>query len=223
MAMPRKIDAGARRGDVVEALFRVAVREGLPRVSLRTVAAEAQLNIGSLRHYFSTQQELMELAMRAMIDRVQARVAERAEHLRLHPAQTVEERLRWAQDVLSELLPVDGTRRAEVMIFLDFVVFARTKPEFRGLAVEVATRTRKFVHRVLVHLGEHGTLRDGLDLDIETERLTSLLDGLSLNAVLYPELLPARRCLSTLRAQLDALAATPEHATRHRASRAGRE
>lgn len=39
------------------------------------------------------------------------------------------------------------------------------------------------MYRVLTRLDESGTLRPGRDIDIETERLTSLLDGLCLNAV----------------------------------------
>lgn len=76
---------------------------------------------------------------------------------------------------------------------------------------------------MLTHLVEHGALRDDLDLDIATESLTALLDGLSLNAALYPELLPARCCLSTVGAQLGTLAATSDRATARRVSQAGRE
>ncbi|MEI5134937.1 TetR family transcriptional regulator [Streptomyces libani] len=59
--MPKQVDREARRREVVDALFRVAVRDGLQRASLRAVADEARLNIGSVRHYFAGQEELMPL------------------------------------------------------------------------------------------------------------------------------------------------------------------
>ena len=45
------------------------------RASVRNVAQEAGLSMGSLRHYFSTQSELLCFAMQLVGDRAQARVA----------------------------------------------------------------------------------------------------------------------------------------------------
>jgi DNA-binding transcriptional regulator YbjK len=195
--MPRKVDAAARRQDVVEALFRVAVRDGLGRVSLRTVADEARLNIGSLRHYFDSQPELMRFAMRAMLDRVAERVRARLEEL---PATAPRpDRVTQAVGLLSELLPVDAARRGEVTVFLDFLALARTHPELSDLAAEAATGTRGAARRILGYL-------TGADPDpIEVERLTSLLDGLGINAVLHPGLVPPATAEAVLRAHLTAL------------------
>ncbi|MGH3548110.1 MAG: hypothetical protein ACRDQU_08350 [Pseudonocardiaceae bacterium] len=43
------------------------VRSGLQQASLRAVADEATLNLGSVRHYFDNQQELMRFAMQSML------------------------------------------------------------------------------------------------------------------------------------------------------------
>ena len=174
------MDAEARRHAVVEALFRVAVREGLARVSLRTVADEAQLNIGSLRHYFDSQPELMRFAMRAMLDRVAARVQVRLD--RLDPARSAAQRIRDAVALLAELLPLDDARRDEVTVFVDFAALSRTSPDLRDLATEAATGTRGAAREVLAHVT--GTEPS----TVEVERLTSLVDGLGLNAVVHPGL-----------------------------------
>ncbi|MER6309722.1 TetR/AcrR family transcriptional regulator [Streptomyces sp. NPDC001657] len=204
--MPKVVDPDARRREVVDALFRVVVRDGLQRTSLRAVADEAALNIGSLRHYFASQQELMDFAMQSMLDGLTDRLLRHVEHigdLSRHPPA---ERLRLAAGLLAELLPLDERRRAEVTVFLDFNAAARTNPAFKDLSDQAAAGARRLVRRVLTRLDESGTLRPGRDLDIETERLTALLDGLGLGAVRNPDVLSPQICTAVLAAHLGGLA-----------------
>ncbi|MFJ8748467.1 TetR/AcrR family transcriptional regulator [Streptomyces sp. NPDC102441] len=196
--MPKYVDPVARRRHVVDALFRVVAREGLHRASLRTVADEAQLNIGSLRHYFASQHDLMRFAMQSMLDRVGSRLLEHVERIGDLGGYPRPEQLQLAAGLLSELLPLDGHRRAEVAVFLDFNTAARTNPAFADLSSQAANGTRTLTHRVLTRLDAADTLRPGLDLDLESERLTALLDGLGLSAVLHPEILSPRACADVL-------------------------
>jgi DNA-binding transcriptional regulator YbjK len=181
--MPKVVDRDARRHHVVEALFRVVVRDGLQRASLRVVADEAALNIGSVRHYFADQQDLMRFAMTSMMERVSARIIARISQLGDVQSRSREEQIAIAVDILSELLPLDQERRTEATVFLDFVTAARTNPAFADLAHKSADGTRRLIHRVLARLSPEGRL------DLETERLAALIDGLSLNGVLQPQLL----------------------------------
>ncbi|MEU4206006.1 TetR family transcriptional regulator C-terminal domain-containing protein [Streptomyces sp. NPDC026294] len=203
--MPRHVDPEARRRLVVDALFRVVVRDGLQRASLRAVADEARLNIGSLRHYFDSQQDLMRFAMQSMLDRVERRLLEHVERigdLGRHPRP---EQLRLTAGFLAELLPLDERRRAEVTVFLDFNTAARTDPAFGDLSRRTAEGTSNLVRRVLTRLVATESLRPGLDIGIETERLTALLDGLGLRAVLHPASLSPRTCADVLAAHLGEL------------------
>ncbi|KAA9381591.1 TetR/AcrR family transcriptional regulator [Microbispora cellulosiformans] len=204
--MPKQVDPVARRNDVVDALFRVVLREGLQRASLRAVADEADLNIGSLRHYFANQQELMRFAMQAMLDRVSDRLLRRIDDLGDVDALPSAQRRRLPMDLLSELLPLDETRRAEVAVFIDFVTAARTHPAIDvELSHKSAAGTRALVRRILIRMREMGALRPELRIDTETERLSSLLDGLSLNTVLHPGVLSPQGCVEVLQAHLDEL------------------
>ncbi|MEV0234014.1 TetR/AcrR family transcriptional regulator [Nonomuraea sp. NPDC050786] len=205
--MPKIVDPVERRREVVDALFRVVVRDGLQRASLRTVAAEARLNIGSLRHYFATQEELMRFAMTSMIERVAERLRAAVEEAGDLAVLSTRERLELSARLLGELLPLDERRRAEVAVFLDFAAASRTDPALRDLASQVAVGTRGFVGRVLERLEAGGALRPGLRLDVETERLSALVDGLAMNAVLHPELVSGGHCLEVVRTHLGALAA----------------
>lgn len=195
--MPRKVDADARRQEVVAALYRVAVRDGLARVSLRTVADEARLNIGSLRHYFDSQPELMRFAMRTMLDRVAERVRVRLDAL--DDAASRRARVDAAVALLAELLPMDEARRDEVTVFLDFAALARTRPELYDLAAEAAAGTRGAARRVLASVT--GARPDAAAVEL----LTSLVDGLGINAVLHPDLVTPARAEKVLRGHLTAL------------------
>ncbi|NKQ58176.1 TetR family transcriptional regulator [Amycolatopsis sp. K13G38] len=196
--MPKIVDPESRRAEVADALFRLAEREGLHRVSLRTVAAEAGLNVGSVRHYFDSQAELMRFAMRSMIDRVSARLERRVEALG-DPARLPRgTRRRHAAELLCELLPLDRDRRAEATVFLEFVTAARTDPALADLAREAAEGTRALVRRVL----EPSEVDD---LELEVRRLTALLDGLSFDGVLHPDSLTPRQAEAVVLAHLEGL------------------
>lgn len=204
--MPRYVDPVARRTAVIDALFRVTERDGLHSASLRTVAEEAGLSIGSVRHYFASHHDLMTFAMRSMLDRLGTRLRARLDELgdlrHLSPA----ERLSAATGLLAELLPLDDRRRGEVAVFLDFMVASRTETSFQEPAHEAFTGERAFLRLLLERLRDTGTLRRDLDLTLETERLAALLDGLSLTTVLRPSLSRPENHVALLEAHLRALA-----------------
>lgn len=193
--MPKIVDPESRRAEVADALFRLAAREGLHRVSLRTVAAEAELNVGSVRHYFDNQAELMRFAMRSMIDRVAARIRQRADELVAATGLSASERRERVVGLLGELLPLDEKRRAEVTVFVEFVTAARTDPALTDLAREAAEGTRALVRQVLQR-------SEVDDLELEVRRLIALLDGLSFDGVLHPETLTPRQIEAVVRAHL---------------------
>ena len=72
--MPKIVDHEARRKELAEAAWRVIRREGLEGASVRNVAKEAGMSLGSLRHYFATQSELLAFSMRMVGERVKERI-----------------------------------------------------------------------------------------------------------------------------------------------------
>ncbi|NKS98836.1 TetR family transcriptional regulator [Rhodococcus hoagii] len=51
-----------RKARLAEAVWRIIAERGISAVSVRTVAAEAGMAVGSLRNLFSTQAELLEFS-----------------------------------------------------------------------------------------------------------------------------------------------------------------
>ncbi|ERK69927.1 transcriptional regulator, TetR family, partial [Leifsonia aquatica ATCC 14665] len=119
--MPRTIDRDARKAQLAEAVWRVIVERGIGAVSVRTVAAEAGVAVGSLRHIFPTRTELLEFSAELMVDRATARIL----------ALPVGDPREHALDVLRQLLPLTPDSRAELEVNIALIAEA---PALPGLA-----------------------------------------------------------------------------------------
>jgi AcrR family transcriptional regulator len=205
--VPRVVDAEVRRRAVVDAVFRVVRRDGVEQASLRNVAEEAGLAIGSVRHYFDSHEELLVFALRELEDRVERRVMAGAE--RIFAATSSAERRPLVGELLGELLPLDADRHDESVIWLAFVTAARTRPALQPSARRLHEGVRMVVGKVLAGAARLGALPSTLDLDVETERMAALLDGLAVNAVLQPDLTTPGIMRAVLGNHLDSLAGVP--------------
>jgi AcrR family transcriptional regulator len=191
--MPKLVDRERRREELASALWRLVVRDGIEAASLRRVASEAGWSVGSLRHYFVTQSELLAFAMELVVQRVTDRVA--AHRPSSDPRET-------AERLLHEILPLDPERHAEMQVWLAFTARSLVEPGLREL-------------RDRAHLGLRGLCATAVELlgapdcEREAERVHALIDGLALHAVLDPATTTPARQMVLLGAQLDALAAHP--------------
>ncbi|MEV0490573.1 TetR/AcrR family transcriptional regulator [Streptomyces atratus] len=171
--MPKVVDPRIRRRELAEAVWRVVRRDGLEHASVRNVAREAGLSMGSLRHYFASQSELMTFALRMVIDGIEQRVA--ALPSDGDPRQR-------AARVLAELLPLDDQRRAENEVWLAFTARAMTDPELRALRDEGYDMLRAGCRGLVA-----GLIGPGRDPEREAARLHALLDGLAVHAAMRPD------------------------------------
>ncbi|MHB1431874.1 MAG: TetR family transcriptional regulator C-terminal domain-containing protein, partial [Streptosporangiaceae bacterium] len=65
------------------------------------------------------------------------------------------------------------------------------------------------LRRLLADAASHGEVRADLDIEAATHRLVALIDGLSVEAVLYPARVPADRQLALLNELVDSFSAAP--------------
>ncbi|MFI7131965.1 TetR/AcrR family transcriptional regulator [Nonomuraea sp. NPDC050153] len=127
--MPRLVDHDRRRAELAEAAIRVILREGLPGVTVRGVAAEAGWSTGSLRHYFGNQYELQAYVVRATTDTLRGRVLPRVQRPRAHGS-VVEQ----IATIVEEMLPLDAERREEYALWSAIVEWERQHPSEGGSA-----------------------------------------------------------------------------------------
>lgn len=194
--MPRVVDADARRTDLAEAVWRVIARDGLEGASVRRVAQEAGLSTGSLRHYFTSQSELLSFAL----ERVGERLDERIHALEPRPDQR-----RHVQAVVEEMLPLDAERRAECEVWLAFTARAVVDPSLAGLRAAIDLRLREAFTLMIGRLADAGLLRPGLGRATEAERLYALVDGLIVHALLSPRPADERWVADVVAAHLEDL------------------
>src|SRR5690625_1138974 len=125
--MPKIVDPEQRRRHIVAAVFRVIARDGAGRASLRSIAAEADLAIGSVRHYCGSQQEIREMAIEELTRGFEARFRAHLEDLDNVRTGALSRRVLLTR-VLEEFLPLDATRRDEAAVWLEFwTAAARTR------------------------------------------------------------------------------------------------
>lgn len=200
--MPKIVDAEARRQDVVEAVLRIIAGDGLERASLREVADEAGLAVGSVRHYFAGSEELLSFSFAVVVDRIVARLE--ASLPAVHGA--VPGSLGHREAVLTLLcgiLPLDGQRALEACAWMAFKNAARVRP---FLAVEADRSHREvavIVGRVVSALMPKDEPQESLVL--EAERLLATLDGLCMHALLQPGWMTREMCVEVLERHLDGM------------------
>lgn len=192
-AMPKVVDPHLRRVRLAEAVWRVIRREGLEGASVRAIARESELSMGSVRHYFATQSDMRIFAMQLVMDRIQARVD------RVSSRRTPR---RQAEAILHELLPLDTDRQAENEVWLAFTARALVDPSLQPLRDEGYDALRGICGRCVRLLITDGTRRE---VELETDALFALLDGLAVHAAMRPDHTDHQRLRRVLARHLDRL------------------
>lgn len=210
--VPKQVDAEVRRQEVVEAVLRIVATDGLERASLREVAAEAGLAVGSVRHYFATSEELLVFSFATVVDRITGRLDDAGKEVLELPPGSHDHRAA-VLTLLCQFLPLDEERALDCCAWLAFKNAARIKP----FLAPVADRSHRAVAAAVGELVMDliaGPDRDspaaskGVDdndrqaLVTEAERLLATLEGLGMHALLQPEWMTAQMCLDVLESHL---------------------
>lgn len=197
------MDAAARRQEIVDAVCRIIASDGLERASLREVADEAGLAVGSVRHYFASSEDLLAFSFATVVDRIVARLG--GAYAGVSGSSPGSEEQRSAVlTLLGEFLPLDEQRALDACAWLAFKNAARIRP---FLAAE-ADRSHRAVAAVVGQLITSLVEDDGDNqqrLVTEAERLLATLDGLTMHALLQPEWMTLEMCRDVLESHLAGL------------------
>lgn len=199
--MPKVVDHHARRAELAEAMWRVVYRDGAAAATVRSIAAEAGWSPSALRHYFTTQTELLAFAM----EHVMARATDRFRTGGwTGPPRTV------IQAMVEELLPLDQQRSREAEVWMLLAARAPADPVARTRIAAADDGIRRVISLAIAGLADTGLMAADRDATTEAARLHALVDGLALHALLRPDLMPPERIRAILAHHLDELA-TPSH------------
>ncbi|MEV7637404.1 TetR family transcriptional regulator C-terminal domain-containing protein [Pseudarthrobacter enclensis] len=199
--MPKIVDPDARRREVVDAVLRIIAVDGLERASLREVADEAGLAVGSVRHYFAGSEELLTFTFASVVDRIAARMEDSLPAVEAAAPGSPARRAA-VLTLLGGVLPLDEERAVEACAWMAFRNAARIRPFLSAEADRSHRQVAAAAGRVVAALMP-GEPQETLVL--EAERLLATLDGLCMHALLQPAWMTADMCTGVLERHLDGL------------------
>lgn len=172
---------------IAQAMWRVIARDGLAATSARTVAAEGGWSLGAVRHYFTSQDQLLLFAVTAMVDGITARIQTTLTERKPGPAR--------CQAVVEQLLPLDEERAGEVRVWLAVLIRAHVDSTFDELRIAGWHGSLHICRLVITELAGQPPPSDLTQpLPERFERhvasLHTWIDGLTLQSATVPEFLP---------------------------------
>ncbi|MBO3743030.1 TetR/AcrR family transcriptional regulator [Actinoplanes flavus] len=170
--MPKQVDHEQRRRLLAEAVFAVIGTRGFEAVSLRDVAVQAGVSMGTVQYYFPTKHQMLLFALGHMRQRVLTRMQATLAAL---DSPTRRDVIRAATAVM---LPVDEPGREEACVNIAFFSAATVTPEYAQQLRDGYERILTVSTANLREAARLGELRDGIDPDREAPALYFLTQGL---------------------------------------------
>lgn len=198
--MPKIVDHDARREELLAAVSEVIVRDGLDRVTVRSIAKETGWSSGVLAHYFADKDDMITSALLLAHERIRTRWESKLGGLRGMAA---------LRELVLDNLPLDDERERETRLLINY--WSGSLPRVDD--VTAGEHSWRRGPRLLDQLAEHvaEAQADGTAADTEAsgdiaERLLCLIDGMSLHALLDPKRVTRERQLALATQELDRLA-----------------
>ena len=137
-----------RRTEILEATLRLLAREGAAPLTMRAVAAEANVPLTATTYYFESKDELILEAWRLHAEREAARVSRATEAIasRLSPPEVADRMARFVQDGL-------GPARESLLAEFELLVQAARQPELEELTRVWHQAIREQVREILAAAG----------------------------------------------------------------------
>lgn len=173
--MPRRIDIDLRKAQLAEAVWGIIRERGIGAVSVRSVADEAGIAVGSLRHVFPTRTELLSFSAELMVHRATERIL---------AAPRTGDPAKDAVSLLSHLLPLEPDSRAELEVNIALIAEAPATPELIPIRDQAAQAIYGLCSRLVAALVPDA---DEARRAWEARRLHALVDGLALHILAEPD------------------------------------
>ncbi|MFB8032285.1 TetR/AcrR family transcriptional regulator [Streptomyces sp. NPDC056004] len=204
--MPKHVDHEERRGQIAEALVRVAGRRGLHAVGMRDVAAEAGVSLRLVQYYFGTKEKLLLYGLQHLTDRFTARVG-----ARLQAGGTAPGPRATAEALLLTSLPTDEEGRTFHLLYSSYAILSVTD---EALAAQPFIANPDAAEDALTGLlrqaQETGLADPGVDARTEAIGLLAMAAGMGTSILVGQR--PAESAAEVLRHHLDRIFTPPTSA-----------
>lgn len=165
------------RTTILEATITVIAQLGYTDLSIRNVAAEANVAIGAVQYHFRTKEHLLIGAQEMIVARQMERIRN------LPPSANPVEVIRHG---LTEILPVDAKREAESRVWIALATAAQRDSSIAELQRQHITLSQQLLTNALKYLHKRGMLHPSLDPATAANILIAMADGLTFDFVNAP-------------------------------------
>lgn len=194
--MPRIVNHEKKRKSIAEAAWSIIKKEGIEKASIRRVAIEAGMSAGALRHYFSTKDEMLLFIMDYYLEEGKKR--SQSKSWSDNPLQAVAE-------VLLELIPIDEEKKIETSVWWILALQSLTSDTLKEKKDEMTNGMYELASSMIEILVLQGILSDSTNVKLEKSRLATLIDGLSIHALLRPDVYTPEKVKEVIRYHLETL------------------
>ncbi len=167
-----------RRLEVTEAAWRVIVREGLDRTSMRAIAQELGCTTGVVTHYFRDKQELILFALNQVTQRLLTIMQVEA---------TQPPGIDRLIAMLSAFLPLDPERQNILRVWLAFLGYAIGRERLMAEHQQCSAHLREVMIQELKTLQSSQLIRSDIEPEVEANALLGLVNGLSLDMLIQTQ------------------------------------
>ncbi|KOP25038.1 TetR family transcriptional regulator [Hapalosiphon sp. MRB220] len=187
-----------RRIKVAQAAWRVIIREGLDRASMRAIAQELGSSTGVVTHYFRDKEELILFALEQVFENTLVNVKICAEG-------------RQGIDRLTQMifvaLPLEDVDRADWKVWVAFLGYSIGREHLVREHRKRYDFLRQMLCQELADLQTAKLIRSDLDVILEANALIALVDGIGTGVVICPEQFSAEQQRYLVQRHINALLA----------------
>ncbi|MFB9904050.1 TetR/AcrR family transcriptional regulator [Allokutzneria oryzae] len=177
--MPKQVDHEQRRRHIAEAVLRITSRDGLEAVSLRDVAREAGVSMGSVQHYFKTKDDMLVFALERVVESARERIRARLEPLL--PPSSIRGLFR---AIMVAGLPMDPESIEEARIIIAFDSRSHVSPRLAEITQRIYTEALESLTEQFQGIQEMGGFAADRDPALEAGTFLAVADGLRAAVVL---------------------------------------
>ncbi|MGF1518887.1 MAG: TetR/AcrR family transcriptional regulator [Nodosilinea sp.] len=188
-----------RRLEVAAAAWRVIIREGLDRASIRAIAQELGASTGVVTHYFRDKDELTLFALERVFEKVIADM-----QAATHDWQGLER----LEHMLLSALPLNASGIPGWQVWVAFLGYAIGRDHLMQEHRKRYDWLRQILCKELATLQAAKLIHENLDLTFEANALIALVDGIGTGVVINPEQFDAAQQQYLVQRHLKILSAT---------------
>jgi AcrR family transcriptional regulator len=185
-----------RGAHLLDAVLEIVAEKGFHAVSMRTVAARANVSVAQVQYYYRTKADLVAAAF----ERATAEFVATVRSLLDEPASL--ERLR---DVVWQWLPLDPERESRARVWLAYTATAVTEASLTQTAAQLDAELREWFTSELTTLQAAGEINSELDPAQLAGQLLALIDGATMHCLVLATEERAQHAEHTVGAWLEGL------------------